>query len=86
MREQELSYSPPALRSKPDVIFVFQKLSQKSHLRIAYETSFRDSPDPSNSGMKNPCALSGKPFRQTLYRHISPTGELRPDGEKLISR
>ncbi|WP_427170795.1 recombinase family protein [Arthrobacter sp. 92] len=23
--------------------------------------------------------------RQTLYRHVSPTGELRPDGEKLIS-
>jgi hypothetical protein len=22
----------------------------------------------------------------TLYRHVSPTGELRPDGEKLISR
>ncbi|MBE0011637.1 recombinase family protein [Arthrobacter sp. AET 35A] len=24
--------------------------------------------------------------RQTLYRHVSPTGELRPDGEKLFSR
>jgi hypothetical protein len=24
--------------------------------------------------------------RQTLYRHVSPTGELRPDGEKLVSR
>ena len=24
--------------------------------------------------------------RQTLYRHVSPTGELRPDGQKLISR
>ncbi len=24
--------------------------------------------------------------RQTLYRHVSPTGELRPDGAKLISR
>ena len=24
--------------------------------------------------------------RQTLYRHVSPTGELRPDGEKLRSR
>ncbi len=24
--------------------------------------------------------------RQTLYRHVSPTGELRPDGEKLMSR
>jgi DNA invertase Pin-like site-specific DNA recombinase len=24
--------------------------------------------------------------RQTLYRHVSPTGELRPDGGKLISR
>ncbi|WP_332603187.1 recombinase family protein [Arthrobacter sp. S2(2024)] len=24
--------------------------------------------------------------RQTLYRHVSPAGELRPDGEKLISR
>lgn len=22
--------------------------------------------------------------RQTLYRHVSPTGELRPDGEKLL--
>jgi DNA invertase Pin-like site-specific DNA recombinase len=24
--------------------------------------------------------------RQTLYRHVSPTGELRPDGLKLLSR
>jgi hypothetical protein len=24
--------------------------------------------------------------RQTLYRHVSPTGELRPAGEKLMSR
>lgn len=24
--------------------------------------------------------------RQTLYRHVSPTGELRPDGAKLMSR
>jgi DNA invertase Pin-like site-specific DNA recombinase len=24
--------------------------------------------------------------RQTLYRHVSPTGELRPDGEKLLSK
>jgi len=24
--------------------------------------------------------------RQTLYRHVSPTGKLRPDGEKLMSR
>lgn len=24
--------------------------------------------------------------RQTLYRHISPDGTLRPDGEKLLSR
>jgi DNA invertase Pin-like site-specific DNA recombinase len=24
--------------------------------------------------------------RQTLYRHVSPTGHLRPDGEKLMSR
>ena len=24
--------------------------------------------------------------RQTLYRHISPKGELRPDGEKLLAR
>jgi DNA invertase Pin-like site-specific DNA recombinase len=23
--------------------------------------------------------------RQTLYRHVSPTGELRPDGKKLLS-
>jgi len=24
--------------------------------------------------------------RQTLYRHVSPAGELRPDGKKLLSR
>ena len=24
--------------------------------------------------------------RQTLYRHVSPTGELRPDGQKLLSK
>ena len=24
--------------------------------------------------------------RQTLYRHVSPTGELRPDGQKLLAR
>lgn len=24
--------------------------------------------------------------RQTLYRHVSPTGELRPDGTKLLAR
>jgi DNA invertase Pin-like site-specific DNA recombinase len=24
--------------------------------------------------------------RQTLYRHVSPTGELRLDGEKLLDR
>ena len=24
--------------------------------------------------------------RQTLYRHVSPTGELRPDGAKLMSK
>jgi AcrR family transcriptional regulator len=24
--------------------------------------------------------------RQTLYRHISPKGELRSDGEKLLSK
>jgi len=23
--------------------------------------------------------------RQTLYRHVSPKGELRPDGKKLLS-
>ena len=23
--------------------------------------------------------------RQTLYRHVSPKGELRPDGRKLLS-
>ena len=23
--------------------------------------------------------------RQTLYRHVSPTGELRPDGIKLLA-
>jgi DNA invertase Pin-like site-specific DNA recombinase len=25
-------------------------------------------------------------MRQTLYRHVPPTGELRPDSEKLLSR
>ena len=24
--------------------------------------------------------------RQTLYRHVSPKGELRPDGVKLLAR
>jgi hypothetical protein len=24
--------------------------------------------------------------RQTLYRHMNPTGQLRPDGEKLLRR
>ncbi|MCB5276033.1 DNA-invertase hin [Arthrobacter sp. SO5] len=24
--------------------------------------------------------------RQTLYRHVSPSGEIRTDGEKLLSR
>jgi hypothetical protein len=24
--------------------------------------------------------------RQTLYRHMNPTGQLRPDGEKLLGR
>jgi hypothetical protein len=24
--------------------------------------------------------------RQALYRHIDPTGTLRPDGEKLLAR
>jgi hypothetical protein len=24
--------------------------------------------------------------RQTLYRHMNPTGQLRPDGEKLLDR
>lgn len=24
-------------------------------------------------------------MRQTLYRHVSPTGELREDGRKLLS-
>ena len=24
--------------------------------------------------------------RQTLYRHVDPTGQLRPDGEKLLRR
>ncbi|MCU1801782.1 Hin recombinase [Pectobacterium parvum] len=23
--------------------------------------------------------------RQTLYRHLSPAGELRPDGKKLLN-
>jgi AcrR family transcriptional regulator len=31
------------------------------------------------------CSELGVP-RQTLYRHVSPTGELRPDGMKLLSR
>lgn len=24
--------------------------------------------------------------RQTLYRHVTPNGEIRPDGEKLLRR
>ena len=24
--------------------------------------------------------------RQTLYRHVDPTGDLRPDGQKLLDR
>ena len=24
--------------------------------------------------------------RQTLYRHVTPKGDIRPDGEKLLSR
>ncbi|WP_439647854.1 helix-turn-helix domain-containing protein [Corynebacterium kalidii] len=24
--------------------------------------------------------------RQTLYRHVSPTGQLRDDGQKLLAR
>ena len=24
--------------------------------------------------------------RQTFYRHVTPTGELRPDGEKVLAR
>ena len=24
--------------------------------------------------------------RQTLYRHVGPKGELRPDGQKLLDR
>jgi predicted transcriptional regulator len=24
--------------------------------------------------------------RQTLYRHVTPKGEIRPDGEKLLQR
>ena len=24
--------------------------------------------------------------RQTLYRHVAPKGQLRPDGEKLLGR
>jgi hypothetical protein len=24
--------------------------------------------------------------RQTLYRHVDPNGQLRPDGEKLLRR
>lgn len=24
--------------------------------------------------------------RQTLYRHLSPKGELRPDGQKLLAK
>ena len=30
------------------------------------------------------CAAMGI-TRQTLYRHVSPTGELRPDGRKLLA-
>jgi AcrR family transcriptional regulator len=31
------------------------------------------------------CAALGV-SRQTLYRHVSPKGELRPDGERLLAR
>ena len=35
--------------------------------------------------MKGLCAELGI-TRQTLYRHVTPTGEIRPDGEKLLGR
>lgn len=38
-----------------------------------------------NTKVSDLCAELGI-TRQTLYRHVSPTGELRPDGEKLLSR
>lgn len=31
------------------------------------------------------CAEPGVP-RQTLYRHVTPEGEIRPDGETLLAR
>jgi len=31
-------------------------------------------------------ATLGLSERQTLYRHMNPTGQLRPDGEKLLGR
>jgi transposase-like protein len=38
-------------------------------------------PETSVSGLCRELGISS----QTLYRHLSPTGELRPDGERLIS-
>jgi hypothetical protein len=35
--------------------------------------------------VSDPCTELGV-TRQTLYRHLSPAGELRPDGEKLLSQ
>jgi DNA invertase Pin-like site-specific DNA recombinase len=37
-------------------------------------------PDTKVSGLCTELGIT----RQTLYRHVSPTGELRPDGEKLL--
>jgi DNA invertase Pin-like site-specific DNA recombinase len=39
-------------------------------------------PDTKVSDLCNELGIT----RQTLYRHVSPTGELRPDGQKLLSR
>ncbi len=41
-----------------------------------------DEPDTKVSDL---CAELGI-TRQTLHRHVSPTGELRPDSKKLLSR
>lgn len=37
-----------------------------------------------NTKVSDLCAELGI-TRQTLYRHLSPTGELRPDGLKLLA-
>ena len=50
-----------------------------SKLRLA--TASMGQPDTKISEL---CAELGI-TRQTLYRHVSPTGELRPDGLKLLA-